>query len=327
VLLYHRVATLEADPQRLAVSPERFADQLQVLRARCRPMPLLELNDRLQARTLPARAVAVTFDDGYADNLECGKPLLERAGVPATVFLTSSYLGGARELWWDELERILLRPGWLPRTLRLRVGDGGEMMREWDLGDSDTYAAEHAVRHADWHVERADDPTPRHRVYRSLCGLLRRMSAAHRDGVLVDLASVAVLPDAGPRVSHRVLTRGEVVTLVDNGTVQAGAHTEGHPVLAALPVADQRLEIAGCKAALQSIVGREVTSFAYPFGSRADYSRATRALVREAGFEVACTARPGAIARWSDRLQLPRMIVRDWDAQTFASHLDAWLAR
>ena len=64
---------------------------------------------------VPSAGVVVTFDDGYADNFHNAKPLLERYEIPATVFVTTGYLQDQREFWWDELERILLQPGTLPR--------------------------------------------------------------------------------------------------------------------------------------------------------------------------------------------------------------------
>jgi peptidoglycan/xylan/chitin deacetylase (PgdA/CDA1 family) len=64
--------------------------------------------DLLESGRLPANAAAVTFDDGYADNLKAAKPRLQRAGAPATVFIATGYVGERREFWWDELARIIL---------------------------------------------------------------------------------------------------------------------------------------------------------------------------------------------------------------------------
>ncbi len=61
VLLYHRVTHLQTDPQLLAVTPEHFADQMRALRQVSQVAPLSQIVDET--------GVAVTFDDGYADNL------------------------------------------------------------------------------------------------------------------------------------------------------------------------------------------------------------------------------------------------------------------
>ena len=106
ILLYHRVADLESDPQQLAVTPAQFDEHLRVLRGTCTPVALADVPGLLRARKLPKRPVAVTFDDGYRDNLLAAKPVLERHGVPATVFVASGYVGTGREFWWDELERL-----------------------------------------------------------------------------------------------------------------------------------------------------------------------------------------------------------------------------
>ncbi len=79
VLLYHRIAGLRFDPQLLAVTPDHFAQHLEALREYGCPMSLGEMNAALRDRRLPHRAIAVTFDDGYGDNLDCGVPLLARS--------------------------------------------------------------------------------------------------------------------------------------------------------------------------------------------------------------------------------------------------------
>src|SRR5262249_43149366 len=107
ILLYHRVTRLDRDPQLLAVSPEHFAEHLDVLRRKANVVPLNKFRGEPR---LPSRAIAITFDDGYADNFVEAKPILERKEVPATVFVVSGFLGSAREFWWDELDRILLQP-------------------------------------------------------------------------------------------------------------------------------------------------------------------------------------------------------------------------
>jgi peptidoglycan/xylan/chitin deacetylase (PgdA/CDA1 family) len=89
ILLYHRVTELAADPQLLSVSPQHFAEHLDVIRKVGLPMPLKSLWQDGRRERSSKCDVIVTFDDGYADNLYNAKPLLESHDVPATVFVSS----------------------------------------------------------------------------------------------------------------------------------------------------------------------------------------------------------------------------------------------
>jgi peptidoglycan/xylan/chitin deacetylase (PgdA/CDA1 family) len=115
-----------------------------------------------------------------------------------------------------------------------------------------------------------------------------------------------------------------VLALVEGELVEAGAHTVTHPALSALQTASQRDEILGSKQSLQEIIGRSVTSFAYPYGRRIDYDAITVELVRQAGFACSCSNFSGAVARTTDHLQLPRFQVQDWDGDEFARRLSWW---
>ena len=108
VLLYHRVADAPGDAWGLSVSPACFQAHMELLRSEFHPMSLSELSAAARRRRVPDGAVAVTFDDGYADNFSTALPLLERHEIPATVFVATAYMGAARAFWWDELEAIFL---------------------------------------------------------------------------------------------------------------------------------------------------------------------------------------------------------------------------
>lgn len=87
ILMYHRVADVGADPWSIAVSPANFAEHLQVLRRHCEPLPLGKMADLLRERRLPPRAVGLSFDDGYADNLHNALPILEKYDAKATIYM------------------------------------------------------------------------------------------------------------------------------------------------------------------------------------------------------------------------------------------------
>lgn len=109
VLLYHRIAEERHDPFGLCVSPANFAAQLDLLAADHEPVSLGELVARVRAGEATRREVAITFDDGYVDNLEVALPLLQRRGIPATFFISSGQVLSGRGFWWDDLAAALLR--------------------------------------------------------------------------------------------------------------------------------------------------------------------------------------------------------------------------
>lgn len=313
VLIYHRVGRETTDPQLLCVTPEHFAEHLELLSERYQPMPLGQLIGAARASEAPRRAVAVTFDDGYADNLSTAKPLLDRYGVPATVFVASGYAARGRPFWWDELGWLLLGPGRLPRILAIAIG--GETL-SWDLGEE----AEYDGDSGDWTIL-DEDRGPRQRVYRWLGARLRLLDDPDREQALEQLRSLAGRLGGQPSAEARPLTLEELAVLGDGGLVAIGAHTVTHPALSALPPARQREEIAGSKAELEAALGRPVFSFSYPYGTLADFDGTTVSLVRGAGFESASANIPGRVGPTTDPFRIPRILVRDWTGDQLAATL------
>jgi peptidoglycan/xylan/chitin deacetylase (PgdA/CDA1 family) len=283
-------------------------------------MQLQQLVEALQTGRLPRRAVAITFDDGYADNLYNAKPLLERYDSPATVFVASGYVDQNREFWWDELERLLLEPGTLPRTLKLDVGGN---VCEWELGEASEHNRKAADRTRHWNAFHEDNPTARHYMYRTLCRKLRPLDTDARQRVLDEIRMQGTnLQEA--RLTHRPLTSEEVGCLSKDGLVDVGAHTVTHPVLSAVGACAQWHEITQSKRALEEILEHPVTTFAYPYGSRSDYTAETVASVKRAGFLGACSNFFGSVRHFSEHFELPRVVVRNWDGDMLARLLRRW---
>jgi peptidoglycan/xylan/chitin deacetylase (PgdA/CDA1 family) len=320
ILLYHRVTDLTVDPQLLAVAPRHFAEHLEILRREYQPVSLGSFVDALETRRFPKRTVIVTLDDGYADNLYEAKPLLERFNVPATVFVTLGSVGSRREFWWDELERVFLHSHHLPDVLSLRV-EGVE--RQYNLGHAASYGSDRLKCHAQWNVESSGEPSERHAVYRSLIELLRGLSPETRCELL-DRILVWARANSEGRVTHRTLTAEELLSLVHGGLIKVGAHGVSHSALALLTREEQKAEILGSKIRLEEILGSTVDQFAYPFGSRNDYTQETTAVVQDVGFMAACANYPGLVWSSRNRYEWPRILVRDWDGEEFSQRLRRW---
>jgi peptidoglycan/xylan/chitin deacetylase (PgdA/CDA1 family) len=313
ILLYHRVVDPVTDPQLLCVGIQHFAEHLAHLQQYYRVVDLRTFPASLRERSLPEQTVAVTFDDGYADNLVNAKPLLERHAVPAMIHVATRFLGQTAEFWWDDLENILLLSPSLPETLRATV-DGQEHV--WQLGKS----ARAPAALPNWNAQTWRTPTPRHRAYRDLHRLLRPLPAEEQDAVLGQLRSQLTTP-APPRPTHRLLTPDELRSLAAGGLVEIGAHSVTHSMLTSLPLEAQRREMLESKRRLEAIIGRPVTSFAYPYGGHQMVSPETIALAKDCGFESACSTIAEPVHLESDPLFLPRFLVRDWNGNEFARQL------
>ena len=296
ILLYHRVAELRLDPLLLSVTPTHFEEHLQVLSRVTKPLSLRTLVRSLQSNQVTPHGVVVTFDDGAADNLHNAKPLLERYNIPATVFVATEYSKGEREFWWDELERLLLAPAELPQSLNLKL-NGTSL--NWNANNS------------------------REQLYQQLGDSLRLLPSAKRFDILGELQQWSGLV-ATPRQSHRALSHEEIRQLADGGLVEIGAHTVTHPVLSAIPPAQQQEEISESKVQLEQILNQPVVSFAYPYGTRDDYNRDSVEIVKQTKFSCACSNFKGVVQPRTSLYELPRFVVRDWDGDEFERQLRGW---
>ena len=290
VLTYHRVTRLQSDPQMLAVTPEHFRAQLQLLKKR---FSLVRFEDDWPHRKKPA--VAITFDDGYADNVLEALPVLEAEETPAAFFVSTGIIGTDQEFWWDELERILLGRRTFPERFELEDGPFG---RSWPTGT----AAE------------------RHVLYKDLLLLMKKVEAARRGLWLMQLRHWAAAGEEGREI-NRAMTIDELRLLARSKWATVGAHTVTHTPLSSISGAEQRKEIEESKERLESWVDRKIAVFSYPFGQRGDYTQETVDLCRKAGFTKAAANFPGQAHRWTDPYQIPRLVVRNWPAEVFMKQL------
>ncbi|MGD8751437.1 MAG: polysaccharide deacetylase family protein [Anaerolineales bacterium] len=303
VLGYHRVADVSHDPFDICITPQHFAEHLEVLRRYAHPVGLQELMQRLINGNLPPGAVALTIDDGYADNLYHAKPLLEHYQIPATIFVATGNLG--REFWWDELERMLMSPEKLPEQLSLTLKD---VTYEWALSNDDH------------EVLQKETPWSRERLLWSVYQLFLPLTPAELEIAMDQLRSWVGLESYGVP-SSRAVTADELFSLSTDELIEIGAHTVSHPVLTELPKEAQEMEICGSKAFLEDLLGQPVISFAYPNGA---YNEETKTIVREAGFLSACASSHGVVWQGSNPFSLPRLWISDLDRVAFLRLLKWW---
>ena len=318
ILMYHRIGEEDIDPWSLRVTPEHFAEHLEVLEQHTKPMSLKELAQAHQEGNIGDRAVAITFDDGYANNLYQAKPILEKYQIPATVFVATDYLTNPREFWWDELERIVLQTEQLPEQLTLVIN---EQPHHWELGTASNYNTSEAWQNRQLAAWDSESGT-RLRFYYELWAKLQPLTPAQREPLLEQIRAWANYQSPAPRLSHRPLTVEELGETEQGGTIELGGHTVSHPLLSEQPTAVQQAEIEQGKSDLEKLLQHSITSFAYPFGA---YSSETSSLVEKAGFQYACSTVENSVWHKSDRFLLPRFEVQNWNKDEFERRLLSWL--
>ena len=244
VLVYHRVGTGAIDPWQLTVDPEIFAGQMETLARDWSPMSLAELVEGFQMRRLPERAVAVTFDDGYADNLEVAAPILLEHAIPATLFVATDLIDAGGPPWWDELASLLLEPARLPLTLTLSSGNG----HHWRIPSVSDEERRSASSLNPWDAQ----PGTRLRAFYEVWLTLRALDAARREAAINEIADWS----HAPRLSERVLLTWEQLReFAALPGFELGAHTRTHPVLPSCSEEGARAEIAGGADRLRAEIG------------------------------------------------------------------------
>lgn len=305
IFLYHSVARRDRDPLHLSLAPEKFAAQLDWLAAATTPLPLAEFVRRHRAGTLPADATAVTFDDGYADNIHLAEPLLRRHQIPATVFVTTDYVNTDQAGWWDELAGIFLDTPILPPEFT-------------HLGFHCTVEAQPDATRARWTVL-APPQTRREHAFLAASTWARGLAQPARAAWLAALRQwsgrrVPVPPES------RFASWADLRAARQRGLLSVGAHTCSHPSLARLPPAEQLREIIVSCAVVREQLSEPPAGFAYPFGDYHDFSPVTCALARYSDAGFACANLAATVSPRADDWQLPRVLVGDWTAD----ELDRW---
>jgi len=273
ILIFHRVLA-ETDPLFPGEPNAAQFDKLCAhLRARFEVLPLSEAVTRLQQGSLPAGALAITFDDGYADNLSIAAPILRKHHLPATLFIATGYLDGGC-MWNDKLIEAF-------RSTRNSEID----LRDLGL---ETYSVESiAARRAG--IDRVIDAT-------------KYLSLAERDA-----RADHVLRAAGATAPKKLMLDSTSVNTLASLGVDVGVHTVNHPILARTSSDQAWEEIVESKRRLEELTGKSMRLFAYPNGKPGqDYSREHVSMVQQAGFDAAVSTAWGPATRQSDIFQLPR---------------------
>jgi len=204
--------------------------------------------------------VALTLDDGYADNLTNALPVMEKFAAPFTVFVTTGMITREIDAWWFGLAALVRSRDQieLPKLGRFDCVDQASKGR--------TYAAIADAIHADF------DLLPAVR------------EAIARAGIEIPAL-----------VDQEALTVQQLHALAQHPLVTIGGHTTTHRNLKRASAATVRAEMAANRKFLQDITGQRIDHNAYPFGHSGACGEREAEISRALGFHTAVTTRAGTL--------------------------------
>jgi peptidoglycan/xylan/chitin deacetylase (PgdA/CDA1 family) len=273
VLTYHRVNN-DRDPFFPAVNTDVFEPRMAYIARTYQVLTVEELTERMGRGILPRNALAITFDDGYRDNLTHAAPILARYGLPATIFLTTGFIGTATALWYDRLAMAFK----LTKALSFDTPWGETV----SLASQDDRLR--ALEQTLVHLKRLPDDDLR----RTLDGLLEVLDVTDQQDF-----------------KNLMLSWDDVHALAKLG-FSIGAHTVNHPILSRISAQRAWREILDSRTMIEAVGFHHPRAFAYPNGGPGDYTETVKNLVREAGFTCAVTTRFGINTRETDLYELQR---------------------
>ena len=277
VLGWHNAEPTPFFPSAPGVCTRGLGRQLRAARRMGNVVPLDEALAALaEGRPLPPRAIALTFDDGYRDNLETALPLLRGLELPATFYLVPGLLDRSVRPWWETLAWGFARSSsavieWRGRRL---IAGPGEASRTAMLA-----VAEEIKR------------LPRAEREAQIDGLL---DALHPDG-------------SEDEVAELFLDWDGAAGLAEDAAI--GSHTMVHAILSEEPPDDQAADLTESRRRLQEGLGVPAATLAYPNGTATDYDETTLDAAAAAGYAGAVTTIDG----WNDSdtpaLELRRFVM------------------
>jgi peptidoglycan/xylan/chitin deacetylase (PgdA/CDA1 family) len=259
VLTYHRVCDpAEVDGDRAGVSATPLGFERQVAALKRGQLPVVGLEEAIaHVRSTRSRGsvILMTFDDGYLDNYQIAFPILRNAGLAATFFLTTEFVGTSSLPWWDRIAYVVRQ------TDREELRLPGEQPRTIGRTERERIAATRV--------------------------LLRRYKQLDRDAATAFLTALEKECAVTSFPAGRRFLNWEEARLMAHAGMDLGGHTHTHPVLTRIPPEAQFQELSESKRILEERLGRTITACAYPVGSPDAFDSVTTSAARAAGYAAA----------------------------------------
>jgi peptidoglycan/xylan/chitin deacetylase (PgdA/CDA1 family) len=260
ILMYHRIS---APGSTSGVNADMLRQHMAMIKKSFNVMTLNALMEANDSGCIPENAVVVTFDDGYHDFADYAFPILRDMDVPATLFVTTGFV--SEELWlWPDQIRYALERTFVPTVDLPDISGTLNILEE----------AEQC-----WH-KIAD-----------YCMAIPNTQKLQLIEMLFQSLDVEK-PKKAPE-PYRALTWQQIREMMEEG-LEVGSHSHSHPILTQLGSSQLLEELIVSRDVIEKQLNFSAPAFCYPNGQNIDFNEKVQAAVREAGYQYAVAAFPGA---------------------------------
>lgn len=294
VLLYHKINTNSVDSQLLKVHPDNFYEQLKWLSDNYSVISLLDLIGLHAVGRISGDEVAITFDDGYSDNLTNMLPIIKELNIPVTVFITTGLINSIGGFWWDKVEQLIHDAP--IRSYYLTIGKS--------YFSIDLKSIKGKIMAIDL-----------------ICAELKKYPLdVINDNInnLIDVLNI----NLRRRKTHSIMNEEQLIMLNESELVTIGSHTQSHTRLSILSNLKQKEEIFKSRIYLENLLNINVDLISYPFGNTCDFSPTTEILTKKCGYLAGIANIQDDITIHSRSTAIPRRLVRDWILEDFITWMN-----
>ncbi len=258
ILIYHRVD----EPNRFpwAMTPTRiknFEKEMEYLTNKYNVISLDFLEQIIrEGRSIPRKAVVITFDDGFKDNYLNAYPILKKYNVPATIFITTGYIGSDELNWRDKVNYGI----W---------NTSKEMFQAEHIGNIPLHTGLQR-RIAASKIKTILEEMPKDNRCLYIEGLLRKLKVR-----------------ISPELNKEFMLSWEEIREMNKNGIGIGSHSISHPVLTEISLEDAKKEIIESKRHIEEKLDKHVIAFAYPYGKSDSYNESIKEIVKTTGYTCA----------------------------------------
>ena len=279
IITYHRISNKKInDP--LSISLETFENQIKLLVSKFSIISL----DRILEKDLPnGNYIAITFDDGYRDNLLNAVPILEKYKVPATIYITSRFLEGKCEMWWYELKKFI---------------DENELISF--IYDEKNYK----------YILKSYNL--KNKAFKQISSLFKKLKYEQQNKLL----EIITKNTKRIKYTNDLLNVDDLIKLNSKELITLGAHTHNHIALSYLNDSECLDELLTSKKIIEKIINKKVIHFAYPYGGEKEISEREPKVLKSLGYLSAVTTQLNISEKYKNYL-LPRIYISERDIGKF----------